>query len=248
MGQSGGTTAVVTGAASGIGLAITAALAQAGTRVFPIDVDEERLAELASRDPNIAKGFAADVSDEAQMAAAFNELDHAFGELTICVANAGISRRAAFAETDFLAWRSVIAVNLDGVYLTVANALPRMRGAASIVLIGSTNGIVGHPLYAAYNASKAGVIALAKTLALELAPRIQVNAICPGYVLTPMQRSEYTPEMLSAVNRKIPSGRHASPEEVASLLLFLVSDAGRYITGQAIVIDGGETAGGLASR
>ena len=85
-------------------------------------------------------------------------------------------------------------------------------------------------------------------MALELAPSVRVNAVCPGYVLTPMQEAEYTPEMLAATNAKIPIGRHARPEEIASLFAFLASDEGAYFTGATISLDGGETAGGLASR
>jgi NAD(P)-dependent dehydrogenase (short-subunit alcohol dehydrogenase family) len=106
----------------------------------------------------------------------------------------------------------------------------------------STNGLTGHPFYADYNASKAGVILLARTMALELAPTVRVNAVCPGYVLTPMQRAEYSDEMLAAVNASIPLGRHASPDEIASLFAFLASDEGAYFTGAVISIDGGETA------
>jgi NAD(P)-dependent dehydrogenase (short-subunit alcohol dehydrogenase family) len=114
--------------------------------------------------------------------------------------------------------------------------------------MGSTNGFIGHPYYADYNAAKAGVIELTRTMALELAPTVRVNAVCPGYVLTPMQETEYTPEMMQAVNNKIPLKRHAKPSEIAALFAFLASEEAPYITGQAIVIDGGETAGGLASR
>jgi meso-butanediol dehydrogenase/(S,S)-butanediol dehydrogenase/diacetyl reductase len=117
-----------------------------------------------------------------------------------------------------------------------------------ILNMGSTNGIVGHPYYADYNATKAGVIELTRSMALELAPKVRVNAVAPGYVLTPMQRAEYSDAMLQAVNQKIPMGRHATPEEVAGLFAFLASDDAAYITGQVYVIDGGETAGGLASR
>ncbi len=106
----------------------------------------------------------------------------------------------------------------------------------------------GHPYYADYNATKAGVIELTRSMALELAPKVRVNAVAPGYVLTPMQRAEYSDEMLEAVNQKIPLGRHAQPEEVAALFAFLASEDAAYLTGQVYVIDGGETAGGLASR
>jgi NAD(P)-dependent dehydrogenase (short-subunit alcohol dehydrogenase family) len=124
-----------------------------------------------------------------------------------------------------------------------------MAGDGGVILMtASTNGLVGHPYYADYNASKAGVILLTRTMALELAPRVRVNCVCPGYVLTPMQEAEYTPEMLRATDAKIPLGRHASPDEVAALFAFLASDDGAYINGAAIPLDAGETAGGLASR
>ena len=111
-----------------------------------------------------------------------------------------------------------------------------------ILMTASTNGFTGHENYADYNASKAGVILLARTMARELAPRIRVNAVCPGYVVTPMQRAEYTDAMLAAINAQIPLQRHAEPDEIAALFAFLASDEARYITGAAIAIDGGETA------
>ncbi len=117
------------------------------------------------------------------------------------------------------------------------------RQKSGVVLFtASTNGMEGHSLYADYNASKAGVILLAKTLAKEFAPWLRVNAVCPGYVLTPMQKAEYTPEMLEEVNQSIPLKRHADPEEIAALFTFLASSESSYITGSHIPIDGGETA------
>jgi NAD(P)-dependent dehydrogenase (short-subunit alcohol dehydrogenase family) len=108
--------------------------------------------------------------------------------------------------------------------------------------------VVGYPFYADYNATKAGVIELTKSMALELAPKVRVCAIAPGYVLTPMQRAEYTDEMLAQVNQKIPVGRHGKPEEIAALFAYLASDDAAFVTGHVFTIDGAETAGGLASR
>ena len=165
------------------------------------------------------------------------------------IANAGISIRRAFLDITPDEWRRTQAVNLDGVFFTSQAAARRMvSGGGVILMTASTNGVVGHPWYAGYNASKAGVLLLMRSMALELAPTIRVNAICPGYVATPMQEAEYTPEMLAATNRKIPLGRHATPEEIAAMYAFLASDEARYLTGTAIAVDGGELAGGLASR
>jgi meso-butanediol dehydrogenase/(S,S)-butanediol dehydrogenase/diacetyl reductase len=120
--------------------------------------------------------------------------------------------------------------------------------AGVILQTASTNGVMGYPYYADYNATKAGVIELTRSMALELAPRVRVCAVAPGYVLTPMQRAEYTDAMLAEVNGKIPLGRHATPEEIAGLFAYLASDDAAFATGQVYTMDGGETAGGLASR
>ena len=112
-----------------------------------------------------------------------------------------------------------------------------------LLFTASTNGLEGHPFYADYNASKAGVVLLAKTLALEYAPWLRVNAVCPGYILTPMQEAEYTPEKLEEISANIPLKRQGTPEDVAGLFAFLASKESAFITGQAIAIDGGETAG-----
>jgi NAD(P)-dependent dehydrogenase (short-subunit alcohol dehydrogenase family) len=144
----------------------------------------------------------------------------------------------------------VLSVNLTGVFYVAQTAARHMweRGSGAILQTASTNGLVGQPFYADYNATKAGVIALTKTMAVELAPKVRVCAVAPGYVLTPMQRAEYSDAMLEEVNGKIPLRRHAEPGEIAALFAYLASDDAAYVTGQVIAIDGGETAGGLASR
>jgi NAD(P)-dependent dehydrogenase (short-subunit alcohol dehydrogenase family) len=122
------------------------------------------------------------------------------------------------------------------------------RGSGVILNMASTGGSTGYPHYADYCASKGGVIALTQCMALELAPVVRVNAISPGYVLTPMQRAEYSDAMLEGVNRKIPVGRHGRPEEIAGLFAFLASDDAGFATGHVYVMDGGETTGGLCSQ
>lgn len=240
---------VVTGGASGIGLATVRRFLAEGARVAVFDADTAALAGLASSGADGALPIHCNVSDHASVETAFGAVDAAWGGLDVLIANAGISIRRAFLDITPDEWRRTQAVNLDGVFFTSQAAARRMvSGGGVILMTASTNGVVGHPWYAGYNASKAGVLLLMRSMALELAPTIRVNAICPGYVATPMQEAEYTPEMLAATNRKIPLGRHATPEEIAAMYAFLASDEARYLTGTAIAVDGGELAGGLASR
>jgi NAD(P)-dependent dehydrogenase (short-subunit alcohol dehydrogenase family) len=225
---------VVTGGTSGIGEATVERFRAEGARVAAIaDRDVEDPALLC------------DVADGAAVARAFARVDELLGGVDVLVANAGISVRKPFLEIEEADWQRVLDVNLTGVFHCAQHAARRMvaSGAGGVILMtASTNGLTGHPFYADYNASKAGVILLAKTMALELAPTVRVNAVCPGYVLTPMQRAEYSDEMLAEVNAGIPLGRHATPEEIAALFAFLASDEGAYFTGATISIDGGETA------
>jgi len=222
---------VVTGGTSGIG--------EATCRRF---LDEAaRVVAIADRTEGFPDAVLCDVADPAQVERAFDRVDEVLGGVDVLVANAGISLRRPFLEIREADWRRVLDVNLGGVFRCAQQAARRMDEGV-ILMTASTNGLAGHELYADYNASKAGVILLARTLARELAPKIRVNAVCPGYVLTQMQRAEYTQDMLDAVDATIPLGRHARPEEIAALFAFLASDDAGYITGAVLTIDGGEIA------
>jgi NAD(P)-dependent dehydrogenase (short-subunit alcohol dehydrogenase family) len=240
-----GKRAVVTGGASGIGLATARRLAAEGVQVMVFDKNRQVLGQALDAAPEIVGGVHVDVSDPEEVASAYKEVDARMDGIDILVANAGISYRTPFLEITPAQWNQVLATNLGGIFYTAQQAARRMMqnlAGGVILMTASTNGISGHPFYADYNASKAGVILLARTMALELAPKVRVNAVCPGYVLTAMQQAEYTPEMLEQVNSKIPLGRHATVEEVAALFTYLASKEAAYITGQAISIDGGELA------
>jgi meso-butanediol dehydrogenase/(S,S)-butanediol dehydrogenase/diacetyl reductase len=236
---------VITGAASGIGLATAIRFISEGARVFILDWDEKALDKTMAENPKLSGSACGDVSNPDDVKIAFSEVDEILGGIDILVSNAGISQRKPFLDIEYEVWAKILKVNLDGMFLCSQEAIKRMKKQKSGVVLftASTNGMEGHPLYAAYNASKAAVILLAKTLALEFAPWLRVNAVCPGFVLTPMQKAEYTEEMLDAANKEIPLNRLATPEEVAGLFAFLASKEASYITGQAIPIDGGETSG-----
>ena len=241
---------MVTGGAQGIGAAMAARFIDEGARVAILDKNPEALAGTAARLPSLATTIRADVSAAGEVAAAFAEIDRLWGGLDVLVNNAGISIRHRFLDITQEEWRRVVQTNLDGVFYVAREAARRMMsGNGGVILnMGSTNGIMGYHHYADYNASKAGVIELTRSMALELAPQVRVNCVCPGYILTPMQAAEYTPEMLRAFQAKIPLDRLGKPEDVAALFAFLASDEAAFITGQTFVIDGGEIAGGLASQ
>jgi len=245
-----GAVAIVTGGASGIGAATVARFLEEKARVAVIDLDDAGGRALREKHPDLTGVVRADVADPDAVDRAFRELDGLLGGVDVAINNAGISIRHDFMSITPAEWRKVMGVDLDGVFYVAQQAARRMLAGAGGVIInmGSTSGMNGYPMYADYDAAKAGVIELTRTMALELAPKIRVIAVCPGYVWTSMQEAEYTPEMKAAVDAKIPLRRHATTGEIAALFAFLASEEAPYITGHPVIIDGGEIAGGLASR
>ncbi len=245
-----GKNVLVTGGASGIGFATAARFLEEGCAVCVLDRSAEAREQVAVELPALAGVFDADVSNCEQVRAAVAESIDRMGSLDVLINNAGISIRHDFLDITPEEWDDVLGVNLTGVFHVAQAAARHMveKGSGVILNTASTGGSAGYPHYADYCASKGGVIALTQTMALELAPVVRVNAISPGYVLTPMQRAEYSDAMLDAVNRKIPLGRHAKPEEIAALFAFLASEDAGFATGQVYVMDGAETTGGLCSQ
>jgi NAD(P)-dependent dehydrogenase (short-subunit alcohol dehydrogenase family) len=245
-----GKTVLITGAAGGIGSATAKRFLEEGARVFVLDKDESACGRLQKELPALHGTIITDVSDPDEVERAFRELEALTDRLDILINNAGISIRHPFIEITPQEWRAVMDVNLNGVFYVAQQAARRMLtgGGGVIINMGSTNGLMGYHYYANYNASKAGVIELSRSMALELAPTIRVNAVCPGFIMTPMQEAEYTPAMRKAFEEKVPLRRLGKPDDVAALFAFLASDEAGFITGQYFVIDGGEIAGGLASQ
>jgi meso-butanediol dehydrogenase / (S,S)-butanediol dehydrogenase / diacetyl reductase len=246
---------LITGGASGIGAATAARFLEEGSRVCVLDRDAAACAKIRHELVGMSEGgfseaIIADVTDLMQVEAAFAEAIRLMDGVDVLINNAGISIRHKFLDITPEEWEQVIAVNLTGVFYVAQTAARHMweRGSGVILQTASTNGVMGYPYYADYNATKAGVIELTRSMALELAPKVRVCAVAPGYVLTPMQRAEYSDAMLDEVNQKIPLQRHAKPEEIAGLFAYLASDDAAFATGHVFTMDGGETAGGLASR
>ncbi|MFD8689679.1 SDR family NAD(P)-dependent oxidoreductase [Streptomyces sp. NPDC059651] len=237
-------TVVISGASSGIGAATAERFAAAGDDVYNLDV----------RPPQKAKGpvtwIRTDVADWSAVEAAIAHVHGTRGRLDVVIANAGISIRHRALDITEEDADHVVRVNLLGVLALWRAAARRMAAESGGVLLatGSINGSRGFPHYADYNATKAGVAALCRTFALELSPAIRVNCVSPGAVLTPMQQAEYTPQMLDEVNAQIPSGRHARPAEIAAAHFYLASDEAAFMTGQELIMDGGEISGSTTSK
>ena len=254
-----GRTALITGGSSGIGLAASRRLAAEGANVLIIGRNAARLgravdavravagASGAPISPSV-EGRVADVTDPAAVDAAVEHAAGLAGRLDVVVAAAGIDGEGRnVLDLDAAAFANVLDVNVRGLFLAGQAGARRMaadgRGGA-IVLVASVNGLFAEPLFADYNASKGAAVLLARSMAVDLATRgIRVNAVCPGYVRTPMTETYLEdPATLARIVACIPLGRVADAEEIASLIAFLASDEASYITGSAVVIDGGRSA------
>jgi NAD(P)-dependent dehydrogenase (short-subunit alcohol dehydrogenase family) len=240
-----GRLAVVTGGGHGLGRMIAAELARSGARIIVLDIDEhlaQATATLIQGNGGEATSLACDVADYRSVAAAANAVE-AIGPAEILVNNAGIVRAAPLEELGFDDWRAVVSVNLDGCFLCT-QAFGRgmlAAGRGAIVNISSVAGINATPGRGAYSATKGGIVSLTRQTALEWGSRgIRANAICPGLVESEMLGGRKTPRS-EGKRELIPLMRFASPEDVAQLAAFLVSDRAAYITGAAIAIDGGLT-------
>ena len=239
---------LVSGGSSGIGEATVRRFLEEGGRVYfcGLDVDEVRstIGELSSLGP--VDGLACDIGRDDDVARLVDAAETALGSIDVLINNAGIAHKDAFLEMDVAEWDRIVRVNLRGMFLVAQAVARRMvaRESGVIVNMASTNALGGEELLAHYNASKGGVLQLTRTMALELGRHgIRVNCLCPGFIRTPLNDAISDETFMAEYERdKIPLGRAGTPEEVAAAYAFLASDEASFINGEALVIDGGQTA------
>jgi NAD(P)-dependent dehydrogenase (short-subunit alcohol dehydrogenase family) len=250
-----GKVVVITGGASGQGLAATRLFAEEGSKVVVADWNGDGAEEAAAavrKDGGEALAVQVDVADEAAVQALIAQTMGQFGTIDVLFNNAGIgfSARSRYAMTGVINtpsddWDAVLGINLRGPALLCKHVLPIMaeKGSGVIVNNASINGLVGMTGADAYTASKGGVVALTRVLAIDWGPKgIRVNCICPGGVDTPMIAGAMPADIRASVNAANPLGRIAQPEEIASVAVFLASDASSYVNGVILPVDGGHTA------
>ena len=249
MGRLAGRIALVTGAGNGLGRAMAAALAREGAHVHVADLDGAAAARVAveiREAGGTASEHAADVTLGQDVSAVLRSIGTAHGKLDILVNNAGLNVRSDFRHLSEADWVKVRDVNLDGVVRLAREGFDLLRksGNASLINIASIMGDHGMRQLVAYSATKGAVIALTKGLAVEFAPfGIRVNALCPGFVETALTaRALKIPAFAKALIDKTPMRRFGKPEEIAAAAVFLASDEASFVTGAALVVDGGMTA------
>jgi NAD(P)-dependent dehydrogenase (short-subunit alcohol dehydrogenase family) len=253
-GQLCGKVAVITGAASGIGRASALLFAREGAAVVIADVNESaglQVAHQIAKDGGRAAFITADVTRALECERVINQAIGDFGRLDILFNNAGIIRRASVLELTEADWDRVMAVNVKAIFLMSRLAIPVMQknGGGSVINTASGWGLAGGPRAAVYCASKGAVVQLTKAMAIDHGPqRIRVNCICPGDTDTGMLRNEAeqlqeSTSAFLAESAKRPLGRVGQPEEIAQAALYLASESASFVTGTALVVDGGGLAG-----
>jgi 3-oxoacyl-[acyl-carrier protein] reductase len=242
-----GRVALVTGASSGLGLRFAEVLAANGAAVALVARRAEKLKEAVAkieRAGGRAVAVEADVLDRAQMVRTFDQAEAAFGTVTILVNNAGVAHSTRAVELSQEEWRRVVGTNLDAVFFWAQEAARRMLAAkakGAIVNIASVLGFGVSKGTIAYATAKAGVVQMTRALGLELAFRgVRVNAIAPGWFVTDINREYLSSEQGSRLTRDIPVGRFGQDGDLDGALLLLVSDAGAYMAGTTVVVDGGQ--------
>jgi NAD(P)-dependent dehydrogenase (short-subunit alcohol dehydrogenase family) len=243
MGLLDGQRAVITGGASGIGRATARRMSEEGATVSVIDLNGDAASEVAGEIGGHA--FVADVTDPDGLRDAVDGAAAAMGGLSILYNNAGIGSVSPLHEWDPDEWNRLVAVNLTGVYLGFRAAIPHLwsAGTGSVVSTASISGTRPAAGEAPYSAAKAGVAAITASAALEYGPRIRVNSVAPGMILTALTEPlmQFLPHERERFERTTPLGRIGEPEDIADVVVFLCSDLARFITGQNIVVDGGMT-------
>ena len=236
-----GKVALITGGASGIGLATARRIVAEGGRVVVGDVNDEALAAAGSELGDAGAALRCDVTVEADVEALAAAAVERFGSLDVACANAGIGAVARLVDAEVAEWSRVLDVNLTGPFLTIKHAARRMGRGGSIVVTASLNAVQPGIGMGAYCSSKAGVAMLARVAALELGPAgIRVNAVGPGLVRTALTDGAFLlPAIVEEFEENAPLGRHAAPEEVAALIAFLASDEAGFVSGSLHLIDGG---------
>ncbi len=239
-------TALVTGAARGIGLATTKLFLAEGWRVAMIDRDAEALADEAAQLDGVLP-VVCDVSEPAQVDAMVTTVLGGLGRIDALVNNAGVADFGPIEETTFERWRTVMATNLDGVFLVSQACFPALKETrGAIVNIASISGLRASTLRVAYGTSKAAVIHITKQQAAELGEYgIRANCVCPGPVRTKLAMAVHSPEIIAAYHDAIPLNRYGSEAEIGQVIAFLCSDKASYVTGQVIASDGGFESTGI---
>ncbi|MGI0072132.1 MAG: SDR family NAD(P)-dependent oxidoreductase [Thermoplasmata archaeon] len=245
--QFAGKVALVTGGSRGIGRAIVLALAGEGANVAFSYRKEARAARevitAVERLGRRAIAFPSDAADPDETEDFVQKARGQLGRIDVAVPNAGVGGPAGWEAVTVPAWRTTLETNLVGPYSLVRAARPHFAtSGASVVFVASISGLLAVPDFLAYGAAKAGVLSVTRSLALALAPAVRVNAVAPGWVRTPMTAGLHeTPGPREAIRRHIPRGRWGEPDDVAAAVVFLASDMARFITGETLVVDGGES-------